>query len=146
MKVVPVAYTQQLFQGEINKNCPARTDRFSNSYFLNTLHEWNKLPTEIRTSKSIAEFKRKLIALIRPVKNTIYGVSDLKGIRNITKLRVQFSDLNAHKFHHNFECLRPMCNCGVASEDYEHYLLHCARFNQLQEDLFGTFTEVTEVN
>ena len=52
--------------------------------------------TEIRASKSIAEFKRKLIALVRPVKNTIYGVSVLKGIRNITKLRVQFSDLNAH--------------------------------------------------
>ena len=85
-----------------------RTDRFSNSYFHNTLHEWKKLPTKIHASTSIAEFKRKLIALIRPVKNTIYGVSDLKGIRNITKLRVQFSDLNAHKFNHNFECLRPI--------------------------------------
>ena len=83
----------------------ARTDRFSNSYFYNTLYEWNKLPAEIQASKSLAEFKRKLIALIRPVKNPIYGVFNLKGIRNITKLRVQFSDLNAHKFHHNFECL-----------------------------------------
>ena len=49
-------------------------------------------------STSIAEFKWKLIALIRPVKNTIYGVSDLKGIRNITKLCVQFSDLNDTNF------------------------------------------------
>ena len=124
----------------------ARTDRFSNSYFHNTLHEWNKLPTEIRASKTIAEFKRKLIALMRPVRNTIYGVSDLKGIRNITKLRVQFSDLNAHKFHHNFECLRPIYDCGAANEDNEHYLLHCPRFNQLREDLFGTVTEVSGID
>ena len=124
----------------------ARTDRFSNSYFHNTLHEWNKLPTEIRASKTIAEFKRKLIALMRPVRNTIYGVSDLKGIRNITNLRVQFSDLNAHKFHHNFECLRPICDCGAANEDNEHYLLHCPRFNQLREDLFGTVTEVSGID
>ena len=81
--------------------------------------------------------------MIRPVKNTIHGVSDLKGIRNITRLRVQFIDLNAHKFHHNFECLRPICNCGTANEDNEHYLLHCPRFNQLREDLFGTVTEMS---
>ena len=124
----------------------ARIDCFSNSYFHNTSHEWNKLPIEIRASKSIAEFKRKLIALIRPIKNTIYGVSDLKGIRNITKLRVQFSDLNGHKFHHNFECLRPICNCGMASEDNEHYLLHCPSFNQWREDLFGTVTEVSGID
>ena len=43
----------------------------------------NKLPIEIRASKSIAEFKRKLITLIRLVKNTIYEVSDLKGIIGI---------------------------------------------------------------
>ena len=84
--------------------------------------------------------------LIRLVKNTIYGVSDLKGIRNITKLRIQFSDLNVHKFHHNFECLRPICDCGAANEDNEHYLLHCPRFNQLREDLFGTVTEVSGID
>ena len=124
----------------------ARTDRFSNSYFYNTLHEWNKLPTEICSSKSLAEFKRKLIALIRPVKKTTYGVTDLKGIRNITKLRVKFSDLNAHKFRHNFECLRPICNCNTANEDNEHYLLHCPHFDTLRGDLFGTVTEVLGID
>ena len=57
-----------------------------------------------------------------------------------------FSDLNAHKFHLNFECLRPICNCGVADENNEHYLLHCARFNQLREDLFDTVTEVSRID
>ena len=58
----------------------------------------------------------------------------------------QFIYLNAHKFHHNFECLRPIYNCRAANEDNEHYLLHCPRFNQLQEDLFGTVTEVLGID
>ena len=36
-------------------------------------------------------------------------------------LCVHFSDLNAHKFCHNFECIRPLCNCGMAIEDNVHY-------------------------
>ena len=57
-------------------------------------------------------------------------------------LRVQFSDINARKFRHNFECIRSLCNCGTAIEDNAHYLLHCLRFNQLRRDLFDTVTEV----
>ena len=83
----------------------ARTNRFSNSYFQNTIHEWNKLPPEIQASKSLAEFKQKLILLSRPTKNPTYGVFDLKGIKDITKLRVHFSNLNAHKYQHNFDAL-----------------------------------------
>ena len=33
-----------------------RTDRFSNSYFINTIYEFNLLDNEVRTSKSISEF------------------------------------------------------------------------------------------
>ena len=73
-------------------------------------------------------------------------VSDLKGFQNITKLRAQLSDLNAHKFHHNFECIRSLCNCGMAKEDNAHYLLHYYRFDQLRRDLFDTVTEVLGSN
>ena len=102
----------------------ARTSRLSNSYFYNTIQEWNKLPSEIHASKSLADFKQKLITLIRPNRNPTHGVFYLKGIRKITTLRVQFSDLNEHKLHHNFDCISPLCNCGMANEDNEHYLLH----------------------
>ena len=64
----------------------------------------------------------------------------MKGIKNITKLRVQFSKLNAHKFIRNFECINPLCN--MANEDNEHYLLHCPRFNQSLKGLFDTVAEV----
>ena len=66
----------------------------------------------------------------------------MNGIRKITTLCVQFSDLNAHKFYHNFDCISLLCNCGMANEDNEHYLLHCLRFNQSRRGLFDTVAEV----
>ena len=66
----------------------------------------------------------------------------MKGIKDITKLRVHFSNLNAHKFQHNFECISPLCNCGMANEDNEHYLLHCPRFNQSRRGLSDSVAEV----
>ena len=66
----------------------------------------------------------------------------MKGIRKITKLRVQFSDLNARKFHQNFDCISPLCNCGMANENNEYYLLYCLHSNQSRRGLFDTIAEV----
>ena len=66
----------------------------------------------------------------------------MKGNKNRTKHQVQFSGLNTHKFRHNFECISPMCNYGMADEDNEHYLLHCPHFDQSQRGLYDTVTKV----
>ena len=50
--------------------------------------------------------------------------------------------MNAHKFHHNFDCINPLCNCGMASEDNNHNLLHCLHFNQFRKGLFYTIAEI----
>ena len=42
----------------------------------------------------------------------------------------------------NFDCISPLCNCGKANEDNEHYLLHYLRFNQTRKGLFDTVAEV----
>ena len=74
-----------------------RTVRFSNTYFQNALHEWNLLDDEIKNSRSISEFKRKLLQIIKPVKNSMYNISDIDGIKYLTKIRLKFSALNEHK-------------------------------------------------
>ena len=80
-----------------------RTDRFSNTYFHNALYEWNLLDDEIRSSASLGELKRKLLAIIRPSRNPTFNVHDITGISNLTKFRVKFSDLNEHQFRHKFD-------------------------------------------
>ena len=71
-----------------------RTVRFSNTYFQNVLYEWNLLDNEIKNSASHGEFKRKVLAIIRPSRNPIFSVDDITGIKRLTKPRVKFSDLN----------------------------------------------------
>ena len=62
---------------------------------------------------------------------------NVTGIRNLTRLRVGFSPLNEHRFRHNFDCLSPLCVCGIGNEDNEHFLLHCPLFDNARRDLFG---------
>ena len=78
-----------------------RTVRFSNTYFQNILFEWNSLTLDVRNSTSVAEFKRKLLGIIRPAQKPTYNIHDIAGIRLLTKLRLNFSALNEHKFRHN---------------------------------------------
>ena len=44
----------------------------------------------------LAEFKCKLLAVIRPIRNMCYIVLNMTGIRNLTKLRETFSPLSEH--------------------------------------------------
>ena len=118
-----------------------RTVRSSNTYFNNAPFEWNLLDSDIRGSKSIAEFKRKLLSKIRPTENSVYNIYDIEGIRILTKLRLQFSDLNGHRFRHRFNAASPLCNCGTANEDNKHFLLHCPLFNNFRVSLHGELSE-----
>ena len=113
----------------------SRTKRYSNSCFYNTLYEWNQLDRAVKNSPSIAVFKSNLLQMIRPVKSPIYNIYDIPGVKLLTRLRVNFSSMNEHRFRHNFDCLSPMCACGAAREDTEQYLLHCPQFNALRQSL-----------
>ena len=123
-----------------------RIVRYSNSYFPNTLFELNLLGDDIRNSACIAETKHKLLAIIRPTGMSFYNIHDIEGARCLTKLRLNFSALNEHRFRHNFDCLDPICNCGARSEDNEHFFLHCPQFDLMRTDLFGQLSEIPAVD
>ena len=73
---------------------------------------------------------------------SIYGIRDIVGIKRLTKLRVEFSALNEHRFRHNFDCVSPLCLCGMGNEDNAHFLLHCHRFDVMRRDLLGQLSEI----
>ena len=116
--------------------------RFTNTYFQNTLIEWNLLADDIENAGSIAAFNSKLLLTIRPLKRTMYGIRNIVGIKRLTKLRVEFSALNEHRFLHNFDCVSPLCLCGMGDEDNAHFLLHCHRFREMRCDLLGQLSEI----
>ena len=82
------------------------------------------------------KLKQKLIQIVRPKKQSYFGLHDIEVIRYLTQLRVKFSDLCEHRFRHNFHCLSPLCICGNGEENNEHFLLHCPRYvNQCKDYL-----------
>ena len=90
-----------------------RTTRFSHTYFQNCVSEWNRLDVSMRSSQTISELERKFLKLIRPPKRSIFNIYDLEGIKLLTQLRVEFSDLRYHRYRHNFHCTSPTCLCQL---------------------------------
>ena len=102
---------------------------FSNTYFQNCIHEWNLLDVSTRSIQSISQFKTELLGRIRPPKRPTFNIYDIEGIKLLTRLRVEFSDLRNHRYRHNFHCPNPTCLCQTGIENNEHFLLHCPRFS-----------------
>ena len=115
-----------------------RTEKFQSSFYPNCLNEWNKLDPEIRLAPSVAAFKKKLLAIIRPPAKPVFGIHDPIGLSHLTQLRVGLSKLNLHKFQHNFrDALNPMCPSNDGIEDTEHFLLLCPSFDMQRRDLLA---------
>lgn len=64
---------------------------FLNAFFQNTLFEWNLLGDDMKSSVSIAEYKRKLFAIIRPLCKSSRGILGIKGVRSLTRHCLEFS-------------------------------------------------------
>ena len=80
--------------------------------------------------------------MIRPEKNPMYGINNTLGASHLSTLRLSFSVLNEHRLRHSFNCLNPICLCGIANEDSEHFLLHCPSYEEAQIVLDGRLSNV----
>ena len=78
-----------------------RTELFQNSFLRFTISEWNKLDTDVRNMKTYLLFRENLLALIRPIENSIYNIYDPLGIKLLHILRLGFSHLREHNVRHN---------------------------------------------
>ena len=105
--------------------------------FKTYLQNGISLTMRLNIPESIGQFKNKLLFTMRPAGNSIYNVHNIIGVRCSTKLRLQFSALNEHKFIHNFDCLSPVCIRGAAKQDNEHFLLYCPSYDIMRCDLLG---------
>ena len=122
-----------------------RTDCYKNSFFPSALSDWFQLDAAIRNSESIAIFKSRLLSFIRPIQSDVYNIFDPIGLKFLTRLRLDFSHLNEHRFRHNFQdCLNPLCSCSLQTEDTIHYLLHCHHFSQHRIDLINSVKYIFE--
>ena len=121
-------------------NINRRTGRYNNSFFPYCVTEWENLGDNIKSLPSLSQFKNALLSFIRPVKCSSFGINDSHGIKLLTKLRVEFSDLRSHRHRHNFNCNSPLCVCLEEDEDNSHFLLRCPRYSLARLDLIGNIS------
>ena len=84
--------------------------------------------------------------IVRPVKRSFFNVHDLYGVKLLTRLRVEFSDLRSHRYNHNFHCAEPSCSCQTGVEDNEHFLLHCPRFSTQRKTLLDLVSNLVGID
>ena len=59
-----------------------------------------------------------------------------KGLKLLTRLSLNFSHLNEHKFSHGFkDTVDPMCKCGLETETTPHFLLRCRLYSPIRTEL-----------
>ena len=79
------------------KTLRCRTELFRNSFLSFTVNEWTKLDSDIKNSDSYGIFRKKPLAFIRPVGNSMYGIHDPFEVKLINRLQLGFSHIREHK-------------------------------------------------
>ena len=116
---------------------------YKNSFFPSSIIEWNNLDPKLRNSENFSIFKNNILKFIRPKPNSFFNCCNLKGIRLITRLRLELSHLREHKFKYNFQnCLNPLCSCGSSIESTSHFLLHCPIFHDKGHTRLSTLNNI----
>ena len=119
-----------------------RTDRYKNSFFPYTIKKWKDLNEEVKSKPSVQSFKKYLNEFKRPVGHSFFGIRDKFGIKLLTKIRVGFSDLRDHRFHHNFNCESSICLCGVEDETSVHFFLRCPLYSTQRSTLLSKISDI----
>ena len=126
---------------------PASTLRFKNSFFPYCKNHWSLLSADIRSLTSYGKFKSSLEKSVRPPKSSLFGVTNISGLRFLTQLRVDLNDLRVHRFRHGFaNCPSPLCACGTGNESTSHFLHLCPRFSSQRSDLYSKIRSLDSGN
>ena len=108
------------------KTFPARTKTFESSFFPYCAETLGNLSEALRNINLINTFKPSILNFARPRENSVFEVHDIKGVKLLARLRLDFSHLNEHRFRHNFnDTINPMCSWGKGSETTPQYPLRC---------------------
>ena len=91
---------------------------------------------QVRNIVSLNKFKEIIFNFIRPKENSIFAIHDTKGLKLLTRLRLNYRNFNEHKFRHGFKhTVDPMCKCGLETETTLHFLLRCRMYSTIRTEL-----------
>ena len=83
------------------------------------------------------------LSFITPKENSVFAIHDTKDLKLLTRLRLNFSHLNEHKFRHGFrDTVDPMCKWGLETETTLHFLLCCRLYSAIRTELLDDISAV----
>ena len=75
--------------------------------------------------------------------NSLFSMHNPVGIKLLTRLRLQLSHLNEHKFRNGFEdTISPMCSSNMEIESNKHFLLRCHFYSSQRLELFDELNKI----
>ena len=91
--------------------------------------------------------KKRFLVLIRPLPNCIFDIYNPYGIKLLTRLHLDLSHLNKHKFKHGFKnTINPICICGGDVESINHFFLHCPESCEARQTIFGNIQSIDKMS
>jgi hypothetical protein len=115
----------------------ASTTALHQSFIPSTVRKWNNMPIEWKNATSLEQFKENITPQKTKVPNHFYH-GDRKSQILHTRLRLRCSNLNEDLYNVNLN-ETPLCKCGEALEDAEHFLIECPNYEELREELAETY-------
>ena len=124
-----------------------RTSRYKNSFFPDAISTWNNIISMFEDLPTESALKKRILACVRPIPKTIYGVYNPSSTRYLFQLRVGLSNLKSHKKQHNFlDTPSDTCNCKQGIEDTRHFLLDCPFYAIHRETLSTHVNDILRKN
>jgi hypothetical protein len=103
----------------------SKTATYQNSFYPQSIDDWNKLNLDIRNVKTIETFKDHQKKNCGFKTNNLYHQYPSKAVTNHTRLRLGLSGLSSHRCDYN-HINNPKCPlCPSRREDPEHFFLTC---------------------
>ena len=120
-----------------------KTHRYANSFFPYCINHWESLDPDTKYSTSVQNFKDNINNEIRS-EASFCSDRNKYGMKLLTQLRVDFSDLRDHRFNHKLNCPTPRCSCGMEDETSTHFLLCCPRYNDLRHTYLSKISQIVK--
>ena len=141
----PKHFNCSLREQNVFEPLATRTKGYYDSYYLYCLREWNKLDPSLRSIDSLSKFKAQLIKSRRPPKRYVFKISDIVGVRLLSRLRLGFSHLREHRFRHNVSNSSG-CICGDDDETTQRVLLRYRHFANTRSTLLEQVSNILKTD
>jgi hypothetical protein len=102
-----------------------KTATYQNSFYPQSIGDWNKLKLDIRNAKTIETFKEHQKKNCGYKTNTLYHQYPSKAVTNHTRLRLGLSGLSSHRCDYNHIDNSKCPLCPSQREDPIHFFLTC---------------------